>query len=206
MFIDVIILMRAILSIFICISVFSQAQTAQDQNIFNNSVWKEVSLSGSKKTFFDSGDKYLGSRVETDQEIIYKDKWKRIIKVFQKDVIQSDKEQKDKGVAENKKFHLENTNRIVIRRNKAIYYDGNGMVERIAKRRGKRKVYFHNSTGKLIGYKIYQSNGTTKYKDSRGRITGASYIDQSGRMIYRPKNRKRRTPRVLFEDPFLFKR
>ena len=198
--------MRVLLSIFIFISIFSQAQTAQDQDVFNNRIWKEVSLSSSKKTFFDSRDKYLGSRVETDQAIIYKDKWKRIVKVFPKALIQSDKKQNAEGVAENKKSRLENANRVVVRRNKAIYYDDNGMVERTAKRRGKRKVYFHNSTGKLIGYKIYQSNGTVKYKDSRGRITGTSYIDQTGRMIYRPKNRKRRTSRVLFEDPFLFKR
>ena len=190
-----------------CISIFSQAQTAQDQNVFNNRVWKQVSISSFKKTFYDSRYKYLGSLIETDRQVIYKDKWKRVIKVFPKHVNQVDKTPKERSkTIENKEASLDNTNRVVVRRNKAIYYDSNGAVETTAKRRGKRKVYFHNRSGKLIGYKIYQSNGITRYKDSRGRITGTSYIDQTGRMIYRPKNRKRRTNRVLFDDPFLFKR
>ena len=205
MFIAAFVFMRALLSIFIFISIFSQAQTAQDQDVFSNRVWKEVSLSSSKKTFYDSKDNYLGSRVETDNAFIYKDKWKRVIKVFPKHSIQFKKEVTENKTVENTNSRLENANRVVVRRNKAIYYDSNGVVERTAKRRGKRKVYFHNRFGKLIGYKIYQSNGITRYKDSRGRITGTSYIDQTGRMIYRPKNRKRRTNRVLFDDPFLFK-
>ena len=200
------VLMRVLLSIFIFTSIFSKAQTVQDQNVFNNRVWKEVALSSSKKTFYDSKDKYLGSRIETDNAVVYKDKWKRVIKVFPKHSIQFNKEVIENKTVENKKSSLDNANRVVVRRNKATYYDSNGVVERTAKRRGKRKVYFHNRSGKLIGYKIYQPNGITRYKDSRGRITGTSYIDQTGRMIYRPKNRKRRTPRVLFEDPFLFKR
>ncbi len=199
--------MRVLFSIFIFTSIFSQAQTAQDQDVFNNRVWKGVALSSSKKTFYDSKDKYLGSRIETDKAFVYKDKWKRVIKIFPKYVNQVDKTPKKKiKPIKNKETSLDNTNRVVVRRNKAIYYDSNGAIETTAKRRGKRKVYFHNGLGKLIGYKIYQPNGTTKYKDSRGRLTGTSYIDKTGRMIYLPKNRKRRTSRVLFDDPFLFKR
>ena len=198
--------MRLFFIIFTFNVIFSQAQTTRDQDVFNNRVWKEVALSSSQKTFYDSRDKYIGSRIETDHSVVYKDKWKRVIKVFPKYSIQFNKRVTENKTVENTKSRLDNANRVVVRRNKAIYYDSNGAVETTAKRRGKRKVYFHNRSGKLIGYKIYQSNGITRYKDSRGRITGTSYIDQTGRMIYRPKNRKRRTPRVLFEDPFLFKR
>ncbi len=198
--------MKLFFTIFIFSVIFSQAQTTRDQDVFNNRVWKEVVLSSSKKAFYDSRDNYIGSRIETDHSVVYKDKWKRVIDVFPRHSVQFNKEVTEKKTAENKKYHLDNANRVVVRRNKAIYYDSNGVVERTAKRRGKRKVYFHNRSGKLIGYKIYQSNGITRYKDLRGRITGTSYIDQTGRMIYRPKNRKRRTNRVLFDDPFLFKR
>lgn len=198
--------MRVLVLILMCVSFFSQAQTAQDQDVFNNRVWKQVSISSFKKNFYDSRDKYLGSRIETDRQVVYKDKWKRVIKVFPKKFNQVNQTTKEKSkTVENKEARLDNANRVVVRRNKAIYYDSNGAIETIAKRRGKRKVYFHNGSGKLIGYKIYQSDGTTRYKDSRGRVTGTSYVDKTGRMIYRPKNRKRRTNRVLFDDPFLFK-
>ena len=96
-------------------------------------------------------------------------------------------------------------NQVIVRRNKAVFYDENGSVSRTAKRR-RRKVFFHNSDGKLIGYKIYKRDGTKTYKDPKGRTTGRSYIDKSGRLIYRAKNRRIRTPRVLFEDPFLYSR
>ncbi len=192
------------LAIFLLFSTFSRAQSIQDQNVFNNEVWKVVAITNDSKSFFDSGGNYLGSRIDKAEHIIYKDKWKRVINVFPVNEFQLNRDLKVQKKNQNKKVLIANANRISIKRNKAVYYDSNGMVEKTAKRRGKRKVYFHNSTGKLIGYKIYQSNGITKYKDSRGRITGTSYIDRTGRMIYRPKNRKRRTPGVLFEDPFLF--
>ena len=83
--------------ILMCVSFFSQAQTAQDQNVFNNRVWKQVSISSFKKNFYDSRDKYLGSRIETDRQVVYKDKWKRVIKVFPKKVNQVNKTTKEKS-------------------------------------------------------------------------------------------------------------
>ena len=49
-----------------------------------------------------------------------------------------------------------NSSRVVLKRNRAFYYDVNGLVLGTAKRRGRRKVYFHNSEGSLIGYKVYK--------------------------------------------------
>jgi hypothetical protein len=185
-------------------SVYSQAQSIEAQNVFNNKVWKEVLISSSIKSFFDTKNKYLGSCTETERATIYKDRWKRIIKVVKKSRFQPDKKLINQNIKSNNNFSL-NSNRVVLKRNKVIYFDVNGLVEVTAKRRGRRKVYFHNSQGDLIGYKLYKSDGTILYKDNWGRITGKSYVDRSGRMIYRPKNRKRRTSRVLFEDPFMFK-
>jgi hypothetical protein len=185
-------------------SVYSQAQSPEDQNVFNNKVWKEVLISSSIKSFFDNQDRYLGSSTETDQAKIYKDRRKRIIKVVKKTGFKPDNILVNLNI-ESKNIFSINSNRVVSKRNKVIYYDVNGLVEVTAKRRGRRKVYFHNRHGDLIGYKLYKSNGTIHYKDDRGRITGKSYLNSSGRMIYRPKNRKRRTSRILFEDPFLFK-
>jgi len=198
--------MRLFFFSLILVSFCSNAQTPQDQNVFQNRVWKGVMISNSEKSFFDSNDKYIGSRVETKNSVVYRDKWKRVIKVFPKTVVQPKKVSKKTKSFKKNKARKNNENRIIVRRNKAFYYDTNGSLERTAKRRGKRKVYFHNAKGKLIGYKIYQSNGITVYKDSRGRVTGTSYIDGAGKMIYRPKNRKRRTSKVLFDDPFLFRR
>jgi hypothetical protein len=156
------------------------------------------------KSFFDCRNRYLGSRTETESSIIYKDKWKRVIKVFPKFTYQTINQLKKDKKVRNLNSNLRNANRIEVKGNKVNFYNGNGILERTAKRRGKKKVYFHNSLGKLIGYKIYKYNGTTIYKDSRGRITGKSFTNRNGRMIYRPKNRKRMTNRVLFDDPFLF--
>tara|TARA_B100001173_G_scaffold154982_1_gene134353 strand:+ start:5028 stop:5618 length:591 start_codon:yes stop_codon:yes gene_type:complete len=186
------------------LSVYSQAQSAEAQNIFNSKIWKEVLISSSITSFFDNQNKYLGSSTETDQATIYKDRWKRVIKVVKKSRFQTEKILANQNIKSANNFSL-NSNRVVLKRNKVIYFDVNGLVEVTAKRRGRRKVYFHNSQGDLIGYKLYKSDGTILYKDNWGRITGKSYVDRSGRMIYRPKNRKRRTSRVLFEDPFLFK-
>ena len=186
------------------LSICSQAQSPEAQEVFNNKVWKEVLISTSIKSFFDNQDKYLGSSTETDQATIYKDKWKRVIKVFEKSNNQSNKKLVNQKIRNENDFSL-NSSRVVLKRNRAFYYDVNGLVLGTAKRRGRRKVYFHNSEGRLIGYIVYKLDGTILYKDDRGRITGKSYVDGSGRMIYRPKNRKRRTSRVLFEDPFLFK-
>ncbi len=196
--------MKLFFPILFFLSVYSQAQSAEAQNIFNSKIWKEVLISSSITSFFDNQNKYLGSSTETDQATIYKDRWKRVIKVVKKSRFQTEKILANQNIKSANNFSL-NSNRVVLKRNKVIYFDVNGLVEVTAKRRGRRKVYFHNSQGDLIGYKLYKSDGTILYKDNWGRITGKSYVDRSGRMIYRPKNRKRRTSRVLFEDPFLFK-
>ena len=196
--------MKLFFPILFFLSVYSQAQSAEAQNIFNSKIWKEVLISSSITSFFDNQNKYLGSSTETDQATIYKDRWKRVIKVVKKSRFQTEKILANQNIKSANNFSL-NSNRVVLKRNKVIYFDVNGLVEVTAKRRGRRKVYFHNSQGDLIGYKLYKSDGTILYKDNWGRITGKSYVDRSGRMIYRPKNRKRRTSPVLFEDPFLFK-
>lgn len=188
--------------LFVFISFVSKAQSAQDQQVFNNQVWKKVLISNVETSFFDSNDVFLGSKLDTKAKTIYRDKWKRTIKVFTKEEVLV-KKQAPKVKREQKGGKSRFSNQVIVRRNKATYFNESGAVIRTAKRRGK-KVYFHNKSGKLIGYKIYNSDGSKTYKDSRGRVTGRSYIDKTGRMIYRAKNRKRRTARVLFEDPFLY--
>ena len=204
MFIGYGLCMKLLFPILLFLSFHSQAQSSEAQEVFNNKVWKEVLISSSVKSFFDNQDNYLGSSTETDQATIYRDKWKRIIKVSPKSIIQSNNKVVNHRMSNENNFSP-NSNRVVLKRNKAVYYDLNGLIQRTAKRRGRRRVYFHNSSGALIGYKVYKLDGTIYYKDNKGRITGESYFDSFGRMIYRPKNRKRRTSRVLFEDPFLFK-
>ena len=196
--------MKFLLPIFIFVSVFSHGQSAQDQTVFNNKVWKMVSISSSEFSFFDSNNVFLGSKVEFDSKTVYRDKWKRTLKVYPKSVEVATTKKPEVIVEKSKSQKLpRNANQVVIRRNKATFYDDKGTVTRTAKRRGK-KVFFHDKNGKLIGYKIYNADGTKTYKDARGRVTGRSYIDKTGRMIYRAKNRRTRTPRILFEDPFLF--
>lgn len=194
---------KLLIPILFLLSIYAQAQSFEAQEVFNNKVWKEVLISSSVKSFFDNQDKYLGRSTETNQAIIYMDRRKRIIKVFKKSEFQPDEKLVDLNTKRENNSSI-NSNRIVSKRNKVIYFDVNGLVEITAKRRGRRKVYFHNGQGNLIGYKVYKMDGTIRYMDHRGRITGESYVDRSGRMIYRPKNRRRRTSRILFEDPFLF--
>lgn len=196
--------MKLLFPILLFLSFQSQAQSSESQEVFNDKIWKEVLISSSVKSFFDNQDNYLGSSTETDQATIYKDKWKRIIRISPKSIIQTNNKVVNQRRFSDNKLSS-NSTRVVLKRNKAVYYDLNGLIQRIAKRRGKRRVYFHNSSGALIGYKVYKLDGTIYYKDNRGRVTGESYLDKFGRMIYRPKNRGRRTSRVLFDDPFLFK-
>lgn len=195
--------MKRLFPILLLFSIYSHGQSEQAQAIFDNKIWREVIISDFQKSFFDLGDKYLGSSVETDMQIIYRDKWKRIVKVFPKSLNYVKKKSVDDEINVKNNFS-DYENRVVVKRNKATYYDSMGRVETTAKRRGKKKVFFHNGGGNLIGYKIYKSNGMTFYKDNRGRILGKSYINRGGRMIFKPKNRKTKTPRILFEDPFLF--
>ena len=196
--------MKLLFPILLFLSFHSHAQSSESQEVFNDKIWKEVLISSSVKSFFDNQDNYLGSSTETDQATIYKDKWKRVIRISPKSIIQSNNKVVNQRRFSDNKL-LSNSTRVVLKRNKAVYYDLNGLIQRTAKRRGRRRVYFHNSSGALIGYKVYKLDGTIYYKDNRGRVTGESYLDKFGRMIYRPKNRGRRTSRVLFDDPFLFK-
>ena len=197
--------MRYLLCLFVFIDFSVSYQTELDQEVFKNKVWRVIDISSSKKSFFDRTDKYLGSKEDFASKTIYKDKWKRTIKVIHKSNATNkalvNTKKKNKILDSNKRM----ANQVIVRRNKAVFYDENGSVSRTAKRR-RRKVFFHNSDGKLIGYKIYKRDGTKTYKDPKGRTTGRSYIDKSGRLIYRAKNRRIRTPRVLFEDPFLYSR
>jgi hypothetical protein len=195
--------MRCFLCFFIFVYFSINAQTELDQQIFRNKVWKSVTISSNKQSFFDRKDKYLGSKEDYSSKTIYKDKWKRVIKVVANPnfvrIPTNKKRIQNKRLDSNSRI----ANQVSVRRNKAIFYDNKGQVSRTVKRRGK-KVFFHDSEGKLIGYKIYKRDGTKIYKDQKGRITGRSSIDKTGRLIYRAKNKRTRTPRVLFEDPFIY--
>ena len=92
---------------------------------------------------------------------------------------------------------------IKIQRNLATYYSSDGTVIRTLKKRG-RKIYYHNVKGKLQGYKVYQNNGGFIYKDARGRLTGNSFLNAEGVLIFRRHNR-RKTPKFMLADPFYFK-
>ena len=189
--------------LFLLISFFCDAQSAQDQEVFNNKVWKEVPISINETSFFDVNDNFLGSKIKSTRNVIYRDKWQRTLRVIVIDQTAARSVDSFKVKKEKKANTLEFSNQVIVRRNKATYYNVNGYIIRTAKRRGK-KVFFHDKYGKLIGYKVYNSNGTKTYKDSRGRVTGRSYINKTGTMIYRAKNKRTRTSRVLFENPFLF--
>lgn len=205
--------MRAIFTILlICVSLGVFSQTALDQEVYKNKVWKVVFVSDNEQTFFDKDNKYLGRKVKRGNQYVYQDKWKRNIKTVKstvappktvppktipakKTVIKPASSQKD----------LKRANQTIVRNNKATFYNQQGQPYRTAKRR-KNKVFFHDQSGTLIGYKIYHRHGHKVYKDPKGRVTGKSHINKTGKMIYRAKNRRRQTPRILFEDPFLFSR
>lgn len=196
------------------------AQTPQDQEVFKNKVWKVIKVSDSEETFFDKNSKFLGRKIRRGQTFVYQDKWKRDIKVIRIATapVPAPAAKKPKNVLKNKNAQrkvtpepapsnrdLRRAGQTVVRNNKATFYDAQGKPYRTARRR-KNKVFFHDEKGNMIGYKIYHKNGSKVYKDPRGRTTGKSHIDKTGKMIYRAKNRNRQTPRIMFEDPFLFSR
>jgi len=189
-----------------CIAFVAKSQSVKDQEIFNFEIWKVVVVTNSEFSFFSNSNKYLGSKLVSSDKIIYRDKWKRVIKTIRlvnKPVLKSiKKNQKEEGKSLRKVISPV-AKEIKIQRNLATYYSSDGTVIRTLKKRG-RKIYYHNVKGKLQGYKVYQSNGGFIYKDARGRLTGNSFLNAEGVLIFRRHNR-RKTPKFMLADPFYFK-
>ncbi len=189
-----------------CIAFIAKSQSVKDQEIFNFEIWKVVVVTNSEFSFFSNSNKYLGSKLVSSDKIIYRDKWKRVIKTIRlvnKPVLKSiKKNQKEEGKSLRTVISPV-AKEIKIQRNLATYYSSDGTVIRTLKKRG-RKIYYHNVKGKLQGYKVYQSNGGFIYKDARGRLTGNSFLNAEGVLIFRRHNR-RKTPKFMLADPFDFK-
>ena len=189
-----------------CIAFIAKSQSVKDQEIFNFEIWKVVVVTNSEFSFFSNSNKYLGSKLVSSDKIIYRDKWKRVIKTIRlvnKPVLKSiKKNQKEEGKSLRKVISPV-AKEIKIQRNLATYYSSDGTVIRTLKKRG-RKIYYHNVKGKLQGYKVYQNNGGFIYKDARGRLTGNSFLNAEGVLIFRRHNR-RKTPKFMLADPFYFK-
>lgn len=203
---------RFFTAILFCFSFVLISQTAVDQEVFKNKIWKVVTVSDKEQSFFDKHNKLLGRKIKQGNVYVYQDKWKRNLRTVKAPVPvkvvtgvkKTNPPKKINKPAVNNK-NLKRANQSIVRNNKATFYNAFGEPYRTAKRR-RNKVYFHDQSGSLMGYKIYHKNGSKVYKDAKGRVTGRSHIDKKGKMIYRAKNRRRQTPRILFEDPFLFSR
>lgn len=189
-----------------CISFIAKSQSVKDQEIFNSEIWKVVLVTRSEFSFFNTSNKYLGSKLVSSEKIIYRDKWKRVIKTIRlgnKTVLKPKKTTPKKKKKSTIIAISPSAKEIKIQRNTATYYSSNGTVIRTLKKRG-RKIYYHDAKGKLQGFKIYQNNGKVLYKDVLGRLTGSSYINAEGVLIFYRHNR-RKTLKYLLADPFYFK-
>mgnify|MGYP000235715435 CR=1 FL=1 len=84
-----------------CIAFIAKSQSVKDQEIFNFEIWKVVVVTNSEFSFFSNSNKYLGSKLVSSDKIIYRDKWKRVIKTIRlvnKPVLKSiKKNQKEEG-------------------------------------------------------------------------------------------------------------
>ena len=65
-----------------CIAFIAKSQSVKDQEIFNFEIWKVVVVTNSEFSFFSNSNKYLGSKLVSSDKIIYRDKWKRVIKTI----------------------------------------------------------------------------------------------------------------------------
>ena len=65
-----------------CIAFIAKSQSVKDQEIFNSKIWKVVPITNSEFSFFNTSNKYLGSKLVFSEKIIYRDKWKRVIKTI----------------------------------------------------------------------------------------------------------------------------
>lgn len=196
---------KVILYLLIFSSIHLVGQTAADQAVYKQKIWKAVKLSAREHAFYDQSDNYLGSKVKSSVAIVYRDKWKRELKRIplktQKKVQQTGK----KNAAKKPGVKIAPTAaRIDLKRNKAIYYDAKGNVLRTIRRRG-NKMIFHDNKGKIVGYKYYNGNGTYTYQDSKRRLTGTSYINNKGVLIFTPY-RRRVTKQFMLDDPFFMRR
>ena len=129
-----------------CIAFIAKSQSVKDQEIFNFEIWKVVVVTNSEFSFFSNSNKYLGSKLVSSDKIIYRDKWKRVIKTIRlvnKPVLKSiKKNQKEEGKSLRTVISPV-AKEIKIQRNLATYYSSDGTVIRTLKKRG-RKIYYHN--------------------------------------------------------------
>ena len=107
--------------LFLLISFFCDAQSAQDQEVFNNKVWKEVPISINETSFFDVNDIFLGSKIKSTRNVIYRDKWERTLRVIVIDQTAARSVDSFKVKKEKKANTSEFSNQVIVRRNKATY-------------------------------------------------------------------------------------
>jgi hypothetical protein len=92
---------------------------------------------------------------------------------------------------------------IVRRRNRVIYFNGDGTKDMVVRqRRNGKKVTYRDGHRKLLGYKSRTAEGITTYYDNKRRKTGQSFLSANGKLVFEPY-RNRVTPSFMFKEVFI---
>lgn len=184
-------------------TLLSEAQSDFEQNLYGNNIWKEVVNSRGVVEYYDSNDVVIGSKKSTTSEVNYYNARLRVIKkvpikTTKQSVVQKSKApnkvKSRRGLIKVGNLYVKN------KRNKTLYYDANGKLQREVRKKG-RKIYYKNEKGELVGYKIRKTDGKVEYRDPKGRLTGTSFLNQSGFVVY-TSYRNRATPSFMVSDAY----
>jgi hypothetical protein len=205
--------MRFLLLVF-CFPFLIFSQNSFEKELFPNvNVLDKISPSETK--FLDANGKVIGIRRISDKDTLYLDKMHRKLKVIPVKVVSQVNSNttnfKDPNTIEN-----DTETEVVIgsvkdgkqpyivrRRNRVIYFNGDGTKDMVVRqRRNGKKVMYRDGQRKLLGYKRRTEDGITTYYDNKRRKTGQSFLSANGKLVFEPyKNRV--TPSYMFKEVFI---
>lgn len=202
------------LLLFLALPFFVFSQNSFEKELFPN-VSQLEKVSPSETKFLDSNGKVLGIRRVSSKDTLYLDKMHRKLKTLPVKVVEqlnsnaanpttpsaiandTETEVVIGSVKDGKQPY------IVRRRNRVIYYNGDGTKDMVVRqRRNGKKVTYRDGNRKLLGYKRRTAEGITTYYDNKRRKSGQSFLSANGKLVFEPY-RNRVTPSFMFKEVFI---
>lgn len=204
--------MRLLFFIF-CMPLFILAQNSFEKELFPRLTQLDK-VSPTETRFLDANGKIIGIRRISEKDTIYLDKMHRRLKLIpvvekinpeQKELIQQVGTNEDAAIDDVVIGSVKDGKQpyIVRRRNRVIYFNGDGTRDMVVRqRRDGKKVTYRDGQRKLLGYKRRSADGITTYFDNKRRKTGQSFLSANGKLIFEPY-RNRVTPSFMFKEIFI---
>ena len=172
-------------------------------------------VSPTETKFVDANGKVLGIRRVSDKDTLYLDRMHRKLKNIPVKVVEQvntnlTNQTSPSAIANDTQTEVVigsvkdgKQPYIVRRRNRVIYYNGDGTKDMVVRqRRNGKKVTYRDGQRKLLGYKRRTAEGITTYYDNKRRKTGQSFLSANGKLVFEPY-RNRVTPSFMFKEVFI---